>query len=149
MEQYFEILKLKPDASTEDVKRAYKAQVKIWHPDRFPSESPQLQKRAHEMFQKITAAYKKISDLHTTQKFSKTSGWKGKSTRYTRTSRKSTKTNPEPEPQETKSVPGFATRVWPNGDKYVGEWKNDEVWNAVGYAPDGTLETVWKDGIPQ
>ena len=121
MEQYFEILKLKPDASTEDVKRAYKTQVKIWHPDRFPSESPQLQKRAHEMFQKITAAYKKISDLHTTQKFSKTSGWKGKSTRYTRASRKSTKTNPEQGPQETESVPGFATRIWPNGDKYEGQ----------------------------
>ena len=75
MEQYFKILKLKPGASIEDVKRAYKAQVKVWHPDRFPSESQQLQKKAHEMFQKITAAYKKISDIHTTQKFGKAPGW--------------------------------------------------------------------------
>ena len=127
MEQYFEILKLKPGASIEDVKRAYKAQVKVWHPDRFPSESPQLQKKAHEMFQKITAAYKKISDSHTTQKFSEASGWKGKSTRYTRASRKSTPPS-EPHSQEPESVPGFATRVWPNGDKYEGQ-----VFQAVSY----------------
>ena len=126
MEQYFEILKLKPGASIEDVKRAYKAQVKVWHPDRFPSESPQLQKKAHEMFQKITAAYKKISDSHTTQKFSEASGWKGKSTRYTRASRKSTPPS-EPHSQEPESVPGFATRVWPNGDKYEGQVFQDQM----------------------
>jgi curved DNA-binding protein CbpA len=33
VEQYFEILKIKPGASIEDVKRAYKAQVKVWHLD--------------------------------------------------------------------------------------------------------------------
>ena len=44
---------------------------------------------------------------------------------------------------------GQGTFTFSDGAKYVGEWKNDEVWNAVGYAPDGTLETVWKDGIPQ
>ena len=121
MEQYFEILKIKPGASIEDVKRAYKAQVKVWHPDRFPTESPRLQKKAHEMFQKITAAYKKISDAHISHKYSEASGWKGKSTRYTRASRKSTKTTPEQDTQESESVPGFATRVWPNGDKYEGQ----------------------------
>jgi curved DNA-binding protein CbpA len=77
MEQYFEILKIKSGASIEDVKRAYKVQVKIWHPDRFPVESPRLQKKAHEMFQKITAAYKKISDAHIRHKYSEASGWKG------------------------------------------------------------------------
>jgi hypothetical protein len=51
VEQYFKTLKLKPGAPIEDVKRAYKAQVKIWHPDRFSTESPRLQKRAHEVFQ--------------------------------------------------------------------------------------------------
>jgi curved DNA-binding protein CbpA len=60
MEKYFKILKLKPGASLEDVKRAYKTQVKIWHPDRFPQESPRLQKKAHEMFQKVTTPTKKL-----------------------------------------------------------------------------------------
>ena len=121
MEQYFEILKIKPGASIEDVKRAYKAQVKIWHPDRFPIESPLLQKKAHKMFQKITAAYKKISDAHISHKYSEASGWKGKSTRYTRASRKPRKTTPEQDTQESESIPGFATRIWPNGDKYEGQ----------------------------
>jgi curved DNA-binding protein CbpA len=96
VEQYFEKLKIKPGASIENVKRAYKAQVKVWHPDRFPTESPHLQKKAHEMFQKITAAYKKISDAHISHKYREASGWKRKSSRYTRASRKSTETTPQP-----------------------------------------------------
>jgi hypothetical protein len=127
VEQYFEILKLKSGASIKDVKRAYKAQVKIWHPDRFPTESPRLQKKAHEMFQKITAAYKKINDAHTSHKHSETSGWKEKPTRYTRASKKPTKTTPEPDVQESESVPGFATRVWPNGNKYEGQMFQDQM----------------------
>ncbi len=127
MEQYFEILKIKPGASIEDVKRAYKAQVKVWHPDRFPTESPHLQKKAHEMFQKITAAYKKISDAHISHKYREASGWKGKSSRYTRASRKSTKTTSQQDTQEFDSPPGFATRVWPNGDKYEGQVFQDQM----------------------
>jgi hypothetical protein len=127
VEQYFKILKLKSGASIEDVKRAYKAQVKTWHPDRFPTESPRLQKKAHEMFQKITAAYKKISDAHISHKYIETSGWKGKSTRDTRASRKATKPPPEKGTQKSKSVPGFATRVWPNGDKYEGQVFQDQM----------------------
>jgi DnaJ-class molecular chaperone len=121
VEQYFEILKIKPGASIEEVKRAYKAQVKVWHPDRFSTESLRLQKKAHGMFQKITEAYKKIIDAHISHIYSETSGWKGKSTQYTRASRKPTKTSPEQDNQEFESVPGFTTRVWPNGDKYEGQ----------------------------
>jgi hypothetical protein len=121
VEQYFEILKIKPSASIDDVKRAYKTQVKIWHPDRFPTESPRLQKKAHEMFQKVTAAYKKISDAQINHKYSATSGLKGKSTRYTQASRKSTKTTPEQDTQQSEATPGFAFRVWTNGDKYEGQ----------------------------
>jgi hypothetical protein len=121
MEQYFEILKIKPGASIEDVKRAYKTQVKVWHPDRFPTESPRLQKKAHDMFQKITAAYKKISDAHISHIYSQASGWKGQSTRYSRASQKPKKNNPEQDTQESEPVPGFSSRVWPNGDKYEGQ----------------------------
>jgi hypothetical protein len=127
VEQYFKILKIKPGASIEDVKRAYKAQVKVWHPDRFPTESLHLQKKAHEMFQKITAAYKKINDAQISHKYSEASEWKRKSTRYTRASRKSTKTTPEQDIQEPESSRGFATRVWPNGDKYEGQVFQDQM----------------------
>jgi hypothetical protein len=79
------------------------------------------------MFQKITAAYKKINDTHASHKHSETSGWKEKSTRYKRTSKKSTKTTPEPDVQESEPVPGFATRVWPNGNKYEGQMFQDQM----------------------
>ena len=59
IEKYFLVLKLKPGASLGEIKKAYKAQVKIWHPDRFPLESTRLQLKAHHMFQEVTTAYKK------------------------------------------------------------------------------------------
>jgi hypothetical protein len=79
------------------------------------------------MFQKITVAYKKISDSHIIQKYSEASGWKGMSNRYTRASRKPTKTNPGKDTQESGSVPRFATRVWSNGDKYEGQVFQDQM----------------------
>ena len=127
MEQYFKILKLKPGASLEDVKRAYKTQVKIWHPDRFPQESPRLQKKAHEMFQKITVAYKRIN-AQIRHKYRETSGWKG--TQYKRasqTSRKPANDTSSSGSQQSESVPGFTTQVWPNGDKYEGQMFQDQM----------------------
>ena len=127
MEQYFKILKLKPGASLEDVKRAYKTQVKIWHPDRFPLESPRLQKKAHEMFQKITVAYKRIN-AQIRHKYRETSGWKG--TQYKRasqTSRKPANDTSSSGSQQSESVPGFTTQVWPNGDKYEGQMFQDQM----------------------
>jgi hypothetical protein len=123
MEQYFKILKLKPGASLEDVKRAYKAQVKVWHPDRFPQESPRLQKKAHEMFQKITTAYKKINTQirHT---YKQAYDRKDKSYKYaSQTSKKSTTDSSAPKSdfQQSDTIPGFTTQVWPNGDKYEGQ----------------------------
>ena len=127
MEKYFKILKLKPGASLEDVKRAYKTQVKIWHPDRFPQESPRLQKKAHEMFQKITVAYKRIN-AQIRHKYRETSGWKG--TQYKRAaqnSRKPANNTPNSGSQQSESVPGFTTQVWPNGDKYEGQMFQDQM----------------------
>ena len=80
IEKYFLILKLKPGASLNDIKKAYKAQVKVWHPDRFPVESASLQKRAHDRFQEITTAYKKLTEVHIKRSFNEPSSWKGKST---------------------------------------------------------------------
>ena len=127
MEKYFQILQLKPGASLEDVKRAYKTQVKIWHPDRFPLESPRLQKKAHEMFQKITVAYKRIN-AQIRHQYRETSGWKG--TQYksaSQTSRKPANDTSSSGSQQSESVPGFTTQVWPNGDKYEGQIFQDQM----------------------
>lgn len=35
----FRVLELKPDASGEEVKRAYHELAKVWRPDRFPNDA--------------------------------------------------------------------------------------------------------------
>jgi DnaJ domain len=57
--RYFEILEIKPDASHEEARKAYRNLVKRWHPDRF-TENQQLQKKANDKLRKINKAYEKI-----------------------------------------------------------------------------------------
>lgn len=52
----FRALGVAPDASWEEVRRAYKDLVRVWHPDRFESD-PQLRERAEQHLQKINEAY--------------------------------------------------------------------------------------------
>ncbi len=128
IEKYFLILKLKPGATLGEIKKAYKAQVKTWHPDRFPLESARLQKKAHDMFQEITIAYKKLTEVHMNRRYAEASGWKGKSTTYTkaRQERKRNQTT-ENTSRETTKVPGFITHIWPNGDKYEGQMLHEQM----------------------
>ena len=105
IEKHLIILKLKPNASLAEIKKAYKAQVKIWHPDRFPIESERLQKKAHDMFQKITIAYKKLTEIHMKRRFAEDSGWKEKSTTFSK-ARQERKRN-----QSTQSTPGKIEQV--------------------------------------
>mgnify|MGYP002630957403 CR=1 FL=1 len=128
MEQYLIILKLKQSATLEEIKKAYKAQVKIWHPDRFPLESERLQKKAHDMFQKITTAYKKLSGIHMKRRYAEASGWKGRSTTYTNASRPSNgNSNSQDSSTEAEKVAGFTTFIWPNGDKYEGQMFQEQM----------------------
>ena len=52
----FEILRLKPDASVEDLKLAYRDMVNVWHPDRF-LHNPRLKEKAEKQLQEINQAY--------------------------------------------------------------------------------------------
>ncbi|MBW4616006.1 MAG: DnaJ domain-containing protein [Desmonostoc vinosum HA7617-LM4] len=54
----YEILGLKPGASSAEVKRAYRKLVKIWHPDRFFDE--QQKREAEEKIKTINIAYNQI-----------------------------------------------------------------------------------------
>ncbi len=58
IKRYFEILGLKPEASPEKVKEAYRDLVKVWHPDRF-AHDPKLQIKAQEKLKEINEAYQK------------------------------------------------------------------------------------------
>ncbi len=62
LERYYKTLHLAPGASFDEVKRAYRALVKVWHPDRF-SQTPHLQQQALEKIQAINRAYAKIRSV--------------------------------------------------------------------------------------
>lgn len=59
-ERFYEILGLKPYASREEIKAAYRDMAKVWHPDRFLHD-PQLQQKAQEKLKEINEAYKQLS----------------------------------------------------------------------------------------
>jgi curved DNA-binding protein CbpA len=58
----FQLLGVESDAPQDLVKKAYKAFVKTWHPDRFPQGSRQ-QHHAEEKLKNINAAYRRIRNL--------------------------------------------------------------------------------------
>lgn len=57
LRQHFQTLEIKPGASLEEVRKAYRDQSLIWHPDRFPSNNPRLQKKAEDKMKEINEAY--------------------------------------------------------------------------------------------
>src|SRR5712691_1721570 len=56
LEACYRTLGLAPDAGFAEVKHAYRALVKCWHPDRFATD-PDRQRQALEHFHAITSAY--------------------------------------------------------------------------------------------
>ena len=59
----YAILEVRPDASWEEIQRAYLDLVKVWHPDRFGADR-RLQRRAERTLQKINDAYRRLEALH-------------------------------------------------------------------------------------
>jgi len=59
----FQALGVAPHASWEEVRRAYKDLVRVWHPDRFESD-PQLREKAEQQLQKINEAYFALKSSH-------------------------------------------------------------------------------------
>jgi hypothetical protein len=53
---FYEVLGIKPGASAEEAKAAYRDLAKVWHPDRFASD-PRLQQKAQERLKEINEAY--------------------------------------------------------------------------------------------
>ena len=55
----YSALDLKPGASFDDVKKAYRELAKVWHPDRFGDDA-KLKARANEKLGEINAAYERL-----------------------------------------------------------------------------------------
>lgn len=56
LDRYFALLELPPGVSPQEIRRAYRDLVRVWHPDRFPHE-PRLQHRAQEKLKDLNEAY--------------------------------------------------------------------------------------------
>jgi hypothetical protein len=52
----YQILEIQPPASEEQIKRAYRDLVKVWHPDRFTHDE-QLRQKAQDKLKEINGAY--------------------------------------------------------------------------------------------
>jgi curved DNA-binding protein CbpA len=63
LEEYYGILGLKPNASPQEIKQAYRNLVKNWHPDYFISD-PELKQQAEEKIKLINQAYKVLKSIH-------------------------------------------------------------------------------------
>lgn len=61
------VLDLEFGASPEAVERAYRELSKVWHPDRFLSESTTLQQRAQERQRQINEAHEQLRAYHARQ----------------------------------------------------------------------------------
>ena len=59
MTRYHSLLEIPSDASEAQIKSAYLAMVKVWHPDRFTGD-PALQKKAEEKLRQINFAYEEL-----------------------------------------------------------------------------------------
>jgi hypothetical protein len=59
LEDCYRLLDLRPDASRDDVKQAYRELTKVWHPDRFGHDAA-LRARAEEKLKAINEAYATI-----------------------------------------------------------------------------------------
>jgi len=62
IKQCFEILELKPNASIQEVRQAYRDIVTVWHPDRF-GNNPRLIQKAEEKLKEVNEAYETLSFL--------------------------------------------------------------------------------------
>lgn len=149
MRRSFEILGLSPNSTYEEAKRAYKFQAKKWHPDRFPDDARHLQKKAHEQFQKITDAFRKLEEHfknHEKGRYAADQPEAGFQRNRTGPTHDDSATDEEASPpssaREHEQVPGYFYRDWPNGDRYEGQMRGDLPQGMGMYtSADGTVYT--------
>jgi DnaJ like chaperone protein len=59
----YRILELSPDASDEELKKAYRRMAIKYHPDKVEHLGPDIQRSAKEKFQQLNQAYEDIKKM--------------------------------------------------------------------------------------
>ena len=59
---YYATLGVRPEARTDEVRRAYHRLAKLWHPDRYMAAPPDLRARAERRMRALVAAYDTLGD---------------------------------------------------------------------------------------
>ena len=95
IKQAYQVLELEPGASLEQVKQAWREQVKVWHPDRFPNDA-KMQRKAQERLKDINGAYEMLCQFLAD----------GTSPRGSRASSSDTKDQQDQKSRETKTEQG-------------------------------------------
>ena len=67
MKDYYAILGLRPDASLEEIKRAYRVRAREAHPDRFSHKGDAAEDAATAMMADLNEAYAILSDTEQKQ----------------------------------------------------------------------------------
>ena len=62
LRNYYELLEIPPQASTEDVKRSFRAQIARYHPDKVQHLGKEFQSLAADRAAELTEAYRILSD---------------------------------------------------------------------------------------
>ena len=63
-DQAYKILEVSPDATADEIKKAYRMMVKKHHPDRLRSKDPAMVKGAQEKFRQVQEAYETLKNKH-------------------------------------------------------------------------------------
>jgi hypothetical protein len=113
----YKTLKLESGASLDSIKTSYKALIKIWHPDLFPSDQPKVQEKAHKMFRLLTESYGRLVKYHGRSKRSDSSGSYQEPSPHEYQRESSNWDNDETQPTQTIEM---IDKKWPDGAKYEG-----------------------------
>lgn len=73
LDKYYQRLGLKPGASEEEIKEAYRDLVNVWHPDRF-SDNQRLIEKANKEIKEIDIAYENLISCFAEETFTTSEG---------------------------------------------------------------------------
>lgn len=68
-QNYFEMLGVTPETSTEDVKNAYITLAKTWHPDRLPTVLAEVKDECARVFARMSEAHQTLTDAEKRKRY--------------------------------------------------------------------------------